>query len=159
SVDVPTICAILKEKFEKRELDTEEFVKILDQFKYDDAKFFYYIDINEDTKKLEQAIWMFPKQRINYSRFNNIVVYNNTYKTNCFKMPFAVTYLSFMEKTKEKWATCFNSDIFMANMTTIQCGESMNNMIKGYLDANTSLTMFITAFQSALDTQNKKTEF
>ncbi|CAG8756020.1 1594_t:CDS:2 [Dentiscutata erythropus] len=47
----------------------------------------------------------------------------------------------------------------MADITTTQHGESMNNMIKGYLDANTSLTMFITAFQSALDTQNEKTEF
>ncbi|RIB12650.1 hypothetical protein C2G38_2200054 [Gigaspora rosea] len=41
---------------EKREIDAEEFVKILDQFKYDDAEFFYYIDVNEDTKRLEQAI-------------------------------------------------------------------------------------------------------
>ncbi|CAG8621153.1 9242_t:CDS:2 [Gigaspora margarita] len=41
----------------------------------------------------------------------------------------------------------------MANMITTQCGKSMNNMIKGYLDANTSLTTFITAFQLALNTQ------
>ncbi|CAG8851737.1 18835_t:CDS:2, partial [Gigaspora margarita] len=112
-VDVPTICAILKEEFgdhvtwmyddiynfiyhlegsglEKRELDAEEFVKILDQFKYADAEFFYYVDINEDTKRLERAIWIFPKQRINYSRFNDIVVYDNTYKTNHFKMAFGI---------------------------------------------------------------------
>ncbi|CAG8552894.1 24219_t:CDS:2 [Gigaspora margarita] len=179
---------------EKRELDAEEFVKILDQFKYDDAEFFYYVDINEDTKRLEQAIWMFSEQRINYSRFNDIVVYDNTYKTNCFKMPFgiftgiftkflemvnqyapaviltddhamanayskvlqplAVTYLSYMEKTKEKWVACFNCDTFIADMMTTQHGESMNNMMKSYLDANTSLTIFITAFQSALNTQN-----
>ncbi|CAG8756017.1 1593_t:CDS:2 [Dentiscutata erythropus] len=59
SVDVPTIHAILKEKgsgLEKRELDAEEFVKILNQFKYDDAEFSYYVDINEDTKRLERAI-------------------------------------------------------------------------------------------------------
>ena len=35
----------------------------------------------------------------------------------------------------------------------------MNNMMKGYLDASTSLMKFITAFQSALDAQNEKTEF
>ncbi|CAG8652752.1 36988_t:CDS:1, partial [Racocetra persica] len=45
-----------------------------------------------------------------------------------------------MEKTKEKWAACFNNDTFIADMTTTQRGESMNNMMKGYLDANTSLT-------------------
>ena len=44
-------------------------------------------------------------------------------------------------------------------MTTTQRGESMNNMMKGYLDASTSLMKFIAAFQSALDAQNKKTEF
>ncbi len=32
-------------------------------------------------------------------------------------------------------------------------------MMKGYLDASTSLILFITAFQLALDIQNKKTEF
>ncbi|CAG8592951.1 13552_t:CDS:2, partial [Racocetra fulgida] len=226
-VDVPTIYAILKEEFgdhvtwmyddiynfiyhlersglEKRELDAEEFVKILEQIKYDNAGFFYYTDINEDIERLEQAIWMFPEQCINYSRFNDIIVYDNTYKTNLiltdddhamanayFKVlqplgtkhhlcqwhliknvmknlssklnmnwstfikdfykclgeidvlnflsqwnmlkisyPLAVTYLSYMEKTKEKWAACFNNDIFMADMTTTQRGESINNMMK-----------------------------
>ncbi|CAG8812677.1 353_t:CDS:2, partial [Racocetra persica] len=74
-VDVLTIRTILKKEFgdhvtwiyddlynfiyhlegldlEKRELDAEEFVNILDQFKYNDTEFFYYIDINEDTKRL-----------------------------------------------------------------------------------------------------------
>src|SRR2546430_12086401 len=73
--------------------------------------------------------------------------------------PSTSTYLSHMEKTKEKWAACYNHDTFMADMTTTQCGESMNNMMKGYLDASTSLMKFIAAFQSALDAKNKKTEF
>ena len=66
--------------------------------------------------------------------------------------PSVSTYLSRMKKTKEKWAECFNCDTFMADMTTIQCGESINNMIKGYcyLDVSTSLMKFINAFQSAL---------
>ena len=73
--------------------------------------------------------------------------------------PSTATYLSRMERTKEKWAACYNHDTFMADMTTTQRGESMNNMMKGYLDASTSLMKFITAFQSALDAQNEKTEF
>jgi hypothetical protein len=305
-VNVPTIRAILKEKFgdqaiwvysdiynfiyklegslEKRELDSEEFVKILEQFKGDNAEFFYYADINENTKRLERVIWMFPEQRMNYSRFSDVIVFDNTYKTNRFQMPFgiftgvnnyghsicfagalmidetednfvwiftkflemvnhhaplvfltdddraisnaytrvlqplgtkhrlcqwhlmknivknlsaklgnnwssfikdlykclekmdiseflshwdalknsypsALTYLTRMEKTKEKWAGCYNHDTFMADMTTTQRGESMNNMMKGYLDASTSLMKFISAFQSALDAQNEKTEF
>jgi len=47
----------------------------------------------------------------------------------------------------------------MADMTTTQRDESMNNLMKGYLDASTSLTTFITAFESALDAQNENTEF
>ena len=47
----------------------------------------------------------------------------------------------------------------MADMTTIQRDESMNNMMKGYLDVSISLMKFITAFQSALNAQNEKTEF
>ena len=27
---------------------------------------------------------------MNYSRFNDIVVFDNTYKTNCFQMPFGI---------------------------------------------------------------------
>ena len=44
-----------------RTLSGKEFVKILEQFKGDNAKFFYYADINENTKRLERVIWMFLK--------------------------------------------------------------------------------------------------
>ena len=306
-VDVPTIRSILKEEFgdcvtwvyndiynfiyqlegsgsEKKEFDAEEFIKILEQFKYDNSEFFYDTDINNNTKRLERVIWMFPEQRMNYSRFNDVVVFDNTYKTNRFQMPFGIftgvnnyghsvcfagalmidetednfiwvfskflemvnqhaplviltdddramanaytkilhplgtkhrlcqwhlmknvmknlssklstnwsifikefykclgemdisrflsqwdllktsypsasSYLLRMERTKEKWAACYNHNIFMADMTTTQREKSMNNMMKGYLDASTSLVSFITAFQSALDAQNEKTEF
>ncbi len=47
----------------------------------------------------------------------------------------------------------------MANMITIQCDESINNLMKGYLNTNTSLIIFIIVFKSALDMQNKNTEF
>ena len=47
----------------------------------------------------------------------------------------------------------------MANMTTTHRGESINNMMKGYLDVNTSLMKFINAFQSVLEAQNENIEF
>jgi len=46
---------------EKKELDTKEFIKILKNFKYNNEEFLYFIDINENTNRLEQVIWMFPK--------------------------------------------------------------------------------------------------
>ncbi len=44
-------------------------------------------------------------------------------------------------------------------MTTTQREESMNNMIKGYLNANTFLMKFINAFQSTLEAQNENIKF
>ena len=46
---------------EKKELDAEEFIKILENFKYNNEEFLYFIDINENTNRLEQVIWIFPK--------------------------------------------------------------------------------------------------
>lgn len=73
--------------------------------------------------------------------------------------PDAAFYLSRLEKVKEKWAACFNQDIFVADMITTQRGESINNLMKRYLDASTSLTEFISAFESVLDTRKESTEF
>ncbi|PKY61485.1 hypothetical protein RhiirA4_486536 [Rhizophagus irregularis] len=86
-VDVPTIRAILKESLV---IVLHGVYKVLEQFKYDNDEFFYYIDVNNNTQRLERVIWMFPEQHINYSRFNDIVVFNNTYKTNRFQMPFGI---------------------------------------------------------------------
>ncbi len=41
---------------EKKELDTKEFIKILKNFKYNNEEFLYFIDINENTNRLEQVI-------------------------------------------------------------------------------------------------------
>src|SRR2546430_17687608 len=65
--------------------------------------------------------------------------------------PSTTKYLSKMDKNLTRWAPCYNRQIFMADMTTTQRGESMNNLMKGYLDATTSLTSFLKAFESALD--------
>ncbi|CAI2191465.1 2906_t:CDS:2, partial [Funneliformis geosporum] len=44
-------------------------------------------------------------------------------------------------------------------MTTTQRGESINNLMKDYLDATTSLTNFLKAFESALDQRKEDMEF
>jgi len=41
---------------EKKELDAEEFIKILENFKYNNEEFLYFIDINENTNRLERVI-------------------------------------------------------------------------------------------------------
>ena len=39
----------------------------------------------------------------------------------------------------------------MADMTTTQRRESINNLMKEYMDMSTSLTSFLSAFMSALE--------
>jgi len=68
----------------QKEFDAEEFLKLLDQIKQENENFLYHIYINEETQRLERVIWIYPEQRINYSRFYDIVVFDNTYKTNRF---------------------------------------------------------------------------
>jgi hypothetical protein len=108
--DVPTIRSILKEEFSnvvtwmyddlynfiyqkeemKREFDSNDFVKELEHLKSQDNEFCYEVLINPETNELQQAIWMFPEQKMNYCRFCDVVVFDNTYKTNRFGMPFGI---------------------------------------------------------------------
>jgi len=40
--------------------------------------------------RLQHVIWMFPGQKMAYSRFHDVVVFDNTYSTNRFSMPFGI---------------------------------------------------------------------
>src|SRR6266540_5970192 len=82
--------------------------------------------------------------------------FQNHWKILKTSYPDSNQYLSYMEKNKEK---CFNQDVFMADMISTQRGESMNNLMKGYLDASTSLSEFISAFESALETRKESSKF
>lgn len=264
--------------------DAQNFVTLLEQHKAENNEFAYIVKVNKDTNEFESAIWMFPEQRIYYSRFFDIVVFDNTYRTNRFDLPFgiftgvnnygqsvcfagallksetiedfvwlfnsflelvnyqapkvlltdndsamgsafsitfgnyetkhrlcqwhliknittnlmsklgsnwqsflsnfysclyktkeenfnlawtslkakfpdAVSYLKTLEKHKEKWAICFNQNVFMAEMSTTQRAESMNNLMKGYVNATTSMSTFLNAFESALDSRQQTVEF
>ena len=65
--------------------------------------------------------------------------------------PDAKAHLERMDKIKEKWAPCYNRDIFLADMTSTQRGESMNNLMKCYMNATHSLLDFLKAFETALE--------
>ncbi|CAG8609227.1 2600_t:CDS:2, partial [Funneliformis caledonium] len=226
----------------KREFDSNDFVKKLEHLKSQDNEFCYEVLIDPETNEFRQAIWMFPEQRINYCRFYDVVIFDNTYKTNRFGMPFGIftevnnygqifltdedqaiikavdlifqlhgikyalclwhlmknvvknlngilefkwvefikffyqcinnydendflekweqlktnypstiKYLRKMDKNLTRWTPCYNKQIFMADMSTTQRGESMNSLMKGYMDATTSLMNFLKAFESALE--------
>ncbi|CAG8752085.1 protein FAR1-RELATED SEQUENCE 5 [Rhizophagus irregularis DAOM 181602=DAOM 197198] len=73
--------------------------------------------------------------------------------------PEAASYLKTLEKCKEKWVICYNQDVFMGEMSSTQRGESMNNLMKGYMDASTFMSGFLNAFESALDSRRQDVEF
>jgi len=47
----------------------------------------------------------------------------------------------------------------MAEMSSTQRGESMNNLMKGYLDASTFMSRFLSAFELALDSRKQSNEY
>src|SRR4051794_30101538 len=67
------------------------------------------------------------------------------------KYPSTTKYLRKMDKNLTRWAPCYNRQLFIADMSTTQRGESMNSLMKGYMDATTSLTNFLKEFESALE--------
>ena len=110
-VSIPIMRDILKEEFgervtwfyndlynfiynlkdsEKKEFESENFLQLLNQIKEGDNDFIYHVHINSNTQRLERIIWMYPEQKINYSRFYNVIVFDNTYKCNRFRMPFGI---------------------------------------------------------------------
>jgi hypothetical protein len=263
-----------------RNLDAQAFIETLQQLQNDHPYLSFNYQLDPSTKRLQRVIWMFPEQKLAYSRFSDIIVFDNTYKTNRFKMPLGVftgvnnygqsvcfagslvdsektesfvwlfknflemvsensprviltdedkaignavvqtfatygtvhrlchwhllnnlmrnlqhalgsawkafshsfhkileetdeddfqkkwqalknnypaaaRYLSKMDKNVERWAPCYCCNVFTADMTTSQRGESMNSLLKHYMDATTSLNAFLEAFASALEVRDE----
>jgi hypothetical protein len=263
-------------KHADQEFDAQELLDTLSDLQRDYPDLTFRYEVEPVSKRLVNVIWMFPQQRLAYSRFSDVVVFDNTYSTNRFDMPFGiftgvnnygqsvcfagsllssekkesfmwlfdtflemvnnnspgvlltdddkaissafqqtfalretkhrlclwhllrnvmknllgvldtrwsafindfysclkemeemsfllrweslkedypecVTYLDTMDNSKERWAPCYISDMFLADMTTTQRGESMNSLMKSYFDAKTPLKEFLEAFASALE--------
>ncbi|CAB4378322.1 unnamed protein product [Rhizophagus irregularis] len=272
--NVPTIRSIFKQEY--KDLETWIYNDIYNFIYQEIDGFEYEVRVDVDTNELLQVIWMYPDQKRYYSRFLDVIVFDNTYKVNRFNMPFGIftginnfgqsvcfagtlmcretidsfvwvfnTFLKFvnnyspkvmltdedkaisqaieitlfgqntkhvlciwhlwknviknianvlgtkwreftksfydcireyevdnfiikwqqlkenfpdskshlerMDKIKEKWAPCFIRDTFLVDMTSTQRGDSMNNLMKGYMDASHSLLDFLKAFESALE--------
>ncbi|CAG8758433.1 12499_t:CDS:2, partial [Funneliformis caledonium] len=149
--NVPTIRAILKEEFSdivtwiyddlynfiyqkegiRQEFDSNDFVKKLEHLKSQDNEFYYEVLIDLETNEFRQAIWMFPEQRMNYYHFYDIVIFDNTYKTNRFEMPFGIftgvnnygqsmyfVRVIMSDKTAESFIWTFTNFLKMVNNTS-----------------------------------------
>ena len=63
----------------------------------------------------------------------------------------ARSYLEALNQWHKRWASAYLKDFFFADMTSTQRGESMNKLLKGFLDSKTTLTDFLAAFERALE--------
>src|SRR4051794_3733608 len=72
----------------KKFLTLKIFINLLEQKKKDDPEFSYITNVDLITNELKSVIWMSREQKMSYSQFNDIIVYDNTYKCNRFSMPF-----------------------------------------------------------------------
>jgi hypothetical protein len=51
---------------------------------------FFFAYSRDDNDRLKSVFWMFPQQKQNYSQFCDVVLFDNTYKSNMFQMPFGI---------------------------------------------------------------------
>ncbi|CAG8686674.1 4561_t:CDS:2, partial [Dentiscutata heterogama] len=62
----------------------------------------------------------------------------------------AKLYLEVLSRWHEQWAPAYLKKYFFADMSSTQRGESMNSLLKGFVDCKTRLTEFLAAFERAL---------
>ena len=125
-----------------QEFDFDNFVKKLERLKLENNEFCYEVLIDSKTNELKQAIWMFPEQKMNYCHFYDVVVFDNTYKTNRFGMPFGI----FTGVNNYGQSICFVK-VIMSNEISESFSWIFNNFLKM---VNTLPKVFLTDEDQAI---------
>lgn len=68
--------------------DAEAILKYFDRMRTKNANFWYDIDLNDDGR-LRNAFWADVRSRGSYDSFGDIVMFDTTYLTNQYDIPFA----------------------------------------------------------------------
>src|SRR6266540_531487 len=61
-------------------------LKLIKQKHFD----FFYDYTLDNNNCLEHVMWIFTQQKQRYFKYNDVVIFDNTYKSNIFRMPFAI---------------------------------------------------------------------
>ena len=69
--------------------DAQQLLNLLKSFKEQDSEFYYEITVDEHSH-LEHVLFMFPEQKVLFHRFHDVVIFDCTYHSNRFLMPFGV---------------------------------------------------------------------
>ncbi|XP_062147753.1 uncharacterized protein LOC133856714 [Alnus glutinosa] len=68
--------------------DAEAFLKYLMRMQEKNDRFFYVIDLDEESR-LKNVFWADARSRAAYESFGDVITFDTTYLTNKYKMPFA----------------------------------------------------------------------
>ncbi|CAG8497027.1 7599_t:CDS:2 [Dentiscutata heterogama] len=63
----------------------------------------------------------------------------------------AKSYLKALSRWHERWALAYLKEYFFADMSSTKRGESINSLLKRFIDCKTRLTEFLAAFKCALN--------
>ena len=66
------------------------------------------------------------------------------------------TWVQDIYEKREMWGEAYFQGVFLAGMTTTQRAESVNSLMKSYLEPNLSITQFIQKFHRALQQMRSK---
>lgn len=67
--------------------DAYQLLQKLQQLQSEDSRWFVRFKVDNITKKLTHLFWMSPRQREQAIDLYQVVIHDNTYKTNRFKLP------------------------------------------------------------------------
>jgi len=80
---------ITNDRLARRDFQAQDLLTLLHQKRGDNAEFAYEFEL-DDQQRLMHVIWVFPQQKRAYARFNDTIIFDNTYKSNYFGMPFGI---------------------------------------------------------------------
>ena len=80
---------VTNDRLARRDFQAQDLLSLLQRKRDEDAEFAYEFEL-DDQQRLMHIIWTFPQQKRAYARFNDTVVFDNTYKSNYFGMPFGI---------------------------------------------------------------------
>ncbi|CAG8772991.1 16358_t:CDS:2, partial [Cetraspora pellucida] len=73
----------------RNEFQAHDFLLLLQQKHNNDPEFSYKFELDKNDQ-LKHVIWVYAAQKRQYMHFHDMIVYDNTYKSNYFLMPFGV---------------------------------------------------------------------
>jgi len=80
---------VINDRLARQDFQAQDLLALLQRKRDEDTEFAYEFEL-DDQQRLMHVMWASPQQKRAYARFNDTIVFDNTYKCNYFAMPFGV---------------------------------------------------------------------